>query len=457
MLIKGMSIGILGMGVTGVAVMHFAVSKKAQVHIFDAKFNKGHQHRSLENYDFEGVHVHGDDAFDAPIDILVVSPGIAMTHPFILRMQLKGIEIIGEIEFAARQLQGHHLVEFYGITGTNGKTTVTLMVEFILRNQGKNCLALGNIGKPLVSYIDHFLSSKEPLYVALELSSYQIDTFQHPFLSSAVILNITPDHLDRYLTMERYAASKLALKKRLKSGKKCWIEEECYQEYAITDTQPGYLRYGFSPNADLWTDGFQVFYQQKVEFILPEEYRGKFGHDLQNMMAAYTICKEAGLEAEKFLEGLKGFKKPPHRIEFVDEIKGVRFINDSKGTNIDAVIKALQTTPGRVHLIAGGVDKGHSYSAWAQFFEDKIVSLHLIGQAAQLIQNELGGLAPTTLYSSLEGAVKGAFLMAKKGETVLLSPGCSSYDQFKDYVHRGDVFKNSVNQLQSAIKLERVL
>jgi len=446
--LENRSVGVLGLGVTGKAIVEFLLSKNAKVYVFDSKFNSDAALKLQER----GVIVASDTPNAAILDILIVSPGVSDDHELVVEQRRLGALIYGEIDFAQELLSSCPWVRFYGITGTNGKTTVTSMVHHILKSCGKNSLALGNIGEPLISNVTQILQNESPLDIVLELSSYQVDTLKAPFLSSAVILNITPDHLDRYKTMDRYADSKLALADHVIGPQKCWIDEASYFSYAKRKGFDKFYRYGFSPEAELSSDGFQVFYKQKVEFILPLNYRGCFGHDLLNMMAAYILCKDAGLTEQLFLDGLKTFKKPPHRIEYVDEVGGVRFINDSKGTNIDAVIKALESTSGPVHLIAGGVDKGHSYKEWERYLNEKIVSLHLIGEAANLIEKELGGKVDLKIYCSLEQAVNGAFRAAKRGEAVLLSPGCASYDQFKDYKHRGEVFKNSVIRL----KLESV-
>lgn len=433
---------VIGLGISGRAAAHFLLRKKASVAAVEQKKEvlESPEVLSLRKiglqvyFEYESIPVNS-------FDLVVVSPGVNPQNSYYAQALKNGIEVIGEMELACRSLNNRMI----GITGTNGKTTVTLLITHILNATGIQAKALGNIGIPLTTEIEEITPHS---LLVVELSSYQLETMASPVIDTGVILNITPDHLDRYFTMENYAKAKFSIIDCLKNKGKLFIEDSTYQQFhSLIKNKDSILRYGYQTDCDIYSDGSHIFSEGKKEYILPEEIPGRKSHDLENIMASYAICKQYGVSPSQFFEALKTFKKPPHRIEFVGKHEGITFINDSKGTNIDAVIRAVESIQGQIILIAGGVDKGFPYTSWIREFQNKVPLVCAIGEAAQKIKNDIDPFIPVRCFSSLEEAVLFGTSQAKKGESILLSPGCSSYDMFKDYIHRGDEFKKIVKKL----------
>lgn len=343
------------------------------------------------------------------IDLVVVSPGVPKTHPLYVQAIEWGIELVGEVELALQEWSGPVIA----ITGTNGKTTVSELVAHTLRHAGKGVRLLGNGGVPITSEIEGCQGE----IIVLELSSFQLETMKSPSIDAAVVLNITPDHLDRYEGMEEYARAKMDISRCMKPDGVLFVEEGAFQKY-------GYLLEGFP-----------------CQILAPG---GSRGHDQENYLAAFALCRRVGVEAEQIEEAYKSFKKPPHRIEFVGKIGGVSYYDDSKGTNIDAVIRCIQSLRGPIILIAGGVDKGFPYTGWIEPFQGKVKGIMTIGQAAEKIERELGGYFLVKRCRDLEEAIGSAKENSTPGDNIVLSPGCASYDMFKSYAHRGDEFKRLV-------------
>ncbi len=421
-------VAVLGFGVSGRAAADFLSRRGARVLVIDRDPDK-----VQSPYPVVGENV--------PLDFsiyryLVVSPGVPRQHPLYRQAQEAGVAVFGEAELALQSTDQIVL----GITGTNGKTTVTELVTHIL----PDAMAVGNIGAPLTTEVDR---CKTRVLVA-ELSSYQIETLQSRKLHAAVILNITPDHLDRYGDMNEYAQAKIDIGKCVKPGGKLFVFEEAYRSYAqlFGDAiQP--ICYGFNSDLPLYFDGSHLVYKEKLEFLLPLEYRKIFRKEGDNLLAAYALCHEIGVTPEEFLAGLQTFRKPPHRLEFVRNLKDVAYYNDSKGTNIEAVVRAVKAMQGETILIAGGVDKGSAYAPWIKAFAGKVKCICAIGEAKEKIQRELSKMIPVEICESLEEAIDRARSHAVAGDQVLLSPGCSSFEMFRDYAHRGEEFKQIVKAL----------
>lgn len=435
---------ILGLGVSGQSAALFLLKRKARVVAVDRDPHLCKNNEKISHLCKQGlVFIHEDVAIDLKqFDLVVVSPGIPSTHPLYQKALDLGIEVIGEIELACREIKQKCL----GVTGTNGKTTVTLMTEHILQSAGIKAKALGNVGIPLTSAVDNLVNDETEVFV-IELSSFQLETLNQRFIDVAVLLNITPDHLDRYPSMEAYAKAKIRIEKNLKENGKLFVEDNCLKNFRHLFKQNHYLTYGYSSKNHLYTDKFHMYLDGQKIFSLPEGYQGKCLHDIENILASYALCNHLSLSPEEFLLGLSSFQKPPHRMEFVRNIAGVNFFDDSKGTNIDAVIRAVEGLEGKIILIAGGVDKGFPYTSWIEAFGDKVKTICAMGQSKEKIKNDLGNSIPVILFSDFEKAIAYAVSLAKKGENVLLSPGCSSLDMFKDYAHRGQEFQRIINAL----------
>ncbi len=422
-----MKILVIGLGKSGRAAYDLLIKEGGQVVGTDDKADL------LKKLESEGINVALHPQVEE-FDRVVISPGIPPTNPLYVRAIELRKEIIGEAELALSRLHQPCIA----ITGTNGKTTVTLLVEHILKTSGFKARALGNVGTPLTSY----QGDKQEIMV-VELSSFQLELMKTPVVDIGIILNITPDHLDRYTTMEEYALAKCRLQDLMKSPGNFWVHQSVVQDFKPL-LKSNYQTYGTDCKCTSWTDRTALKAGEKIETILPIRYRDLGNHESENVLAAWILCKKFGVSPEAFLAGLETFKKPAHRIEFVATLDGVDYFNDSKGTNIDATIKAVEAMTKKVVLIAGGVDKGSSYEPWKKSFTGKVKQVFAIGQAAAKIAEELRPEFEVEIVPTLKDAVEGAKRQAKVGETVLLSPGCSSYDMFQDYAHRGDEFKKFV-------------
>ena len=399
---------VIGLGISGKAACALLQKKGYQVTGADAK---------PSGIFLEGVEIvsETEDLPFSRFDLVVPSPGVSFEHPYYRKAKELGIPLLGEAQLALLELSQ----PMAAITGTNGKTTVTSLVAHILCSSGRKARALGNIGDPLAEYALH-PDPQEILVV--ELSSYQLETMKGEFFDAAALLNITPDHLDRYKTMQKYAEAKWRLQHCLKKNKKLFVYHTVMEEYG-----------------DLNEIG-------KIE-----EYGKQASIDEENTRAAFLLAREFGISDKEFFGGLETFKKPSHRIEYLGTIHGVRYYDDSKGTNIDAVLRAVGSMKGSVWLIAGGVDKGASYAVWKEVFAGKVKKIFAIGQAKQKIARETKEFCIVeemeTLEEAVKKAVREAVLDSEGLGNVLLSPGCSSFDMFRDYEHRGQEFQRFVNQL----------
>ena len=430
---------VIGMGKSGKAAYRFLVIQGHQPVGVDDNLNLLNKLRE------EGLQV-SESPDVSEFDEIVLSPGVPLTNKWYLDAKQLGKDIIGEVELGLRDLKNSSKQTsqtIIGITGTNGKTTVTLLIEHILKFSGKKARALGNIGTPFTEYC---LNRDPEEIIVAELSSYQLETLTSKVLDVGIILNITPDHLDRYQSLEEYATAKSLIQTCLTSEAKLYINSQVLKDFG--HLFKGKCRtFGSFSGSFLWTDGDIVKELNKFEFSWPEKFIRVGIHDSENALAAWAVCRELGVQKETFLQALTTFQKPAHRIEFVKEFRGVTYFNDSKGTNLDATLKAVSAMPGSVILIAGGVDKGSSYKVWKETFIGKVRLIFAIGQAAEKIKQELLSDISVHVVSSLEEAVQKAEECARSGEAVLLSPGCASFDMFRDYAHRGEEFKRYVQRV----------
>lgn len=414
---------VVGLGISGQAVAQVLLKEGGIVYGFDDK------PRDL----LEGLTIVGQLPPD--LDQLILSPGIPDHHPLLQEAKRRGVKILGEAELSAQRLQDR---EWMGITGTNGKTTVTLFMEHLLTVAGRPAKALGNVGDPLISY------EGQGEVIVAELSSYQLETFETKALNACALLNITPDHLDRYESMSAYAEAKVQILNCLKPSGRAVVNGKTVKEWPELFKGHELMTFGFEKENDLFYDGENLFIFGRKVRALPDFYKGVKTHDVENWMAALGLAGAFGVDEGLFLEALESFKKPRHRIEKVISHRGVTFFDDSKGTNIDATVRAVESMRGPVVLIAGGVHKGASYKPWQEPFKPFVKALCLIGQAAGQIEEELKESFLVVRSDSLEEAVNHAIALASPGDNVLLSPGCSSFDMFKDYTHRGEEFQRCV-------------
>jgi UDP-N-acetylmuramoylalanine--D-glutamate ligase len=360
-------------------------------------------------------------------DALVVSPGVPVTHPVIQAAYAQGLPVLGEIELAWHFLRGPILA----VTGSNGKTTTTSLVGHIL-----GCPVGGNIGFPATAMAS---SSQFLQWNVLEVSSFQLETVTHFRADIAAILNITPNHLDRHGTFEVYAAAKHNIFRNQRPAD--WAVLNARQPEANTPAQRALFNGGAAVRHG---DGIELF-GTRLMAVADIPLPGR--HNEENVMAAAVLASLAGASHEQIAQRVATFRGVPHRLEFLREVNGVRYYNDSKATSVDATLKALEALPGPLWVILGGVDKGASYAPLAGQLQAKGRAALLIGAAAPLITRDLAGVLPLEAAGTLAAAVAHVARHAAPGDTVLLAPACASFDQFDSFEHRGDTFRRLVEAL----------
>lgn len=374
---------------------------------------------------------------------IVVSPGVALTEPFLREAVARGIEVVGDIELFARAAHAPVIA----VTGTNGKSTVTTLVAEMIEAAGLEVRAGGNLGEPALN----LLAGQEPDYYVLELSSFQLETTQSLALRAAAVLNVTADHLDRYPTLVDYAAAKARVFAH------CDVAVLNLDDPLVCAMpRPGQAVLGFSldpgRNAEfgLVRAAGEPGLARRGQTVLALRDMKLTGlHNAANALAALALGEAAGIALEPRLDVLKRFPGLPHRMQWVADIAGVRWINDSKGTNVGATIAAVRGMEGPLIVIAGGDGKNQDFGPLAPAFHDKVRTTVLIGRDAPALAQVLGPVCRIERATSLEEAVQMAARAARPGDTVLLSPACASLDMFRDYTHRGAVFTAAVEALGS--------
>lgn len=375
---------------------------------------------------------------------VIASPGVSLREPFLMSAAVRGIPIIGDIELFVREAKA----PIAAVTGTNGKSTVTTLVGLMANAAGRRAIAGGNLGRPALDLLDDPVPD---LYV-LELSSFQLETTLSLRAAAATVLNVTPDHMDRYATVEEYAAAKARIFHR------CDAAIVNMDDIAVRTMyyHPSSRVLGFSLHADPAADyyvhpqGDDVILMHARERLLSmAELKITGLHNAANALASLAMCDALGLSRPACLQALRDFPGLPHRSQWVADVNGVRFVDDSKGTNVGATLAAVAGMPGSLVVIAGGQGKGQDFKPLAQAFRGKVRHLVLLGQDAKLLDEALQGVATTQFARDMDEAVQLAANAARSGETVLLSPACASLDMFRDYAHRGEVFSAAVRRLQS--------
>jgi UDP-N-acetylmuramoylalanine--D-glutamate ligase len=379
-------------------------------------------------------------------DLIVPSPGVPADDPLLAKARSKGITVWSEIELAYRFLEG----ELIGITGSNGKTTTTTLVHHILKTAGRQAILAGNVGTPLIGCVD---SMSAQTVSVVELSSFQLELTDKFRPDISVFLNLTPDHLDRHKTLEAYAAAKAQIFKRQTELDAAVLNADDAPTVALTPKKPQV--FWFSRNKPVepgvYVRGEDVVIERggKAEFVMKVAEIPLCGtHNLENILAAATAARLAHVDAATIGKAVRTFAGVEHRLEFVAEIKGVRYYNDSKATNVDATRKALEAFFGRILIILGGKDKGSDYTVLQKPLREKSVLALLIGAAAEKIEKQITGSVAIERSGTLEHAVETAWRAASAGDVVLLSPACASFDQFENYEQRGRAFKDLVRRLE---------
>jgi UDP-N-acetylmuramoylalanine--D-glutamate ligase len=450
--LKDKRVLVVGLGKSGVASALFLKARGARVTVSDAKSGDELRNEIPALLD-HGITVetggHGERTFREQ-DLIVVSPGVPVDAPLLQQARALGEMVIGEIELAAQFLPG----PIVAITGSNGKTTTTTLTGDILNAGGLQALVGGNIGTPAISLAER--ATRETAIV-LEVSSFQLETIQTFRPKVAVVLNVTPDHLDRHKTFETYVDAKARIFENQRGDDFAVLNEDdatCVEMAARKKAQVFWFSRKKEVKHGAWVREGKILFRDgsgegtQREIMQVSEIPLKGAHNLENVLAAVCAGALMGCAPEKIRQAVREFKAVEHRLEFVATIDGVDYYNDSKATNVDATIKALESFPANIHLILGGKDKGSDYSVLNDLLRQRVKRVYTIGAAAEKVESQIGAAKVEIVRAvTLESAVRKANAVAEAGDVVLLAPACASFDQFKSYEHRGQVFKEVVSGL----------
>ncbi len=450
--LKNKRVLVVGLGKSGVAAARFLKRQGARVTVSDTR--PASSIAELAPLLDEGIMVeagsHGLLTFRRQ-DLIVVSPGVSPAVPELRRVRSLGIHIIGELELGMLFLQGETLA----VTGSNGKTTTTALVGEIFTASGLPTLVGGNIGRPVSAMV---ADSVPETWNILEASSFQLETIETFRPRIALVLNITPDHLDRHGSFDNYVAAKARITENQRGDDFLVLNAEDAQTQLLGARTKAQI-FWFSPRRPVKQGTFvhgEGIYFRPAEGAAPEpvmplaEIQLAGAHNVENVLAAVCAARLAGIPVEVIRRAVGAFKAVEHRLEFVRELGGVRYFNDSKATNVDATSKALAAFPGGVHVILGGKDKDSDYTTLLPLLRERAKTAITIGSAAEKIETQLAGFAGMERAGTLERAVALAFAKAEAGDVVLLAPACASFDQFENYEERGRAFKELVARLETS-------
>jgi len=439
---------VVGLGKSGVASALFLKSRGARVTVSDSKPASELRNEILLLLE-HGITVetggHGDRTFRGQ-DLIVLSPGVPVDAPPLVQARNLGEPVIGEVELAARFLAG----PIVAITGANGKTTTTALAGEIIAAGKFSTLVGGNIGTPAISLVDQ---AGPATWTVLEVSSFQLETIVEFRPRIAVILNITPDHLDRHKTFVNYVGAKARVFENQRADDFSILNADEPTTAGLSDRTRAQL-FWFSRNKEIekgaFARGTHIYFRDghsEREIMPLADVPLKGAHNLENVLAGVSIGMLVGCQPEQIRQAVRNFKAVEHRLEFVAKVAGVDYYNDSKATNVDATIKALEAFPANIHLILGGKDKGSDYTGLTDLLRQRVKRVYTIGAAAAKIESQIQGAAEIEHAETLENAVRRASESAVAGDVVLLAPACASFDQFQNYEHRGRVFKEIVHSL----------
>jgi UDP-N-acetylmuramoylalanine--D-glutamate ligase len=439
---------VVGLGKSGIASALFLKAHGATVTVTDSKSSDQFQ-QSIPLLLDHGIAVetggHGERTFREK-DLIVVSPGVPVDAAPLVQARAMGEPVIGEIELAAQFFPG----SIVAITGSNGKTTTTILAGEIIASSGRSTVVGGNIGTPAISLVE--VATRDTTMV-LEISSFQLETIQTFRPRVAVVLNVTPDHLDRHRTFAAYVDAKARI-----------FENQGADDFAVLNADDPTCRglatrvhaqvFWFSRKTEVEKGAFvrdgQILFRDSTgeRSVLPvSEIPLKGAHNVENVLAAVVAGILMDCDAATIRQAVRKFKAVEHRIEYVATVRGVEYYNDSKATNVDATIKALESFPANIHIILGGKDKGSDYTVLIDLLRQRAKRVYTIGAAAEKIESQIKGAAEIVRAGTLESAVKLSATNAESGDVVLLAPACASFDQFQNYEHRGRVFKEAVRAL----------
>jgi UDP-N-acetylmuramoylalanine--D-glutamate ligase len=446
--LKGKRVLVVGLARTGVGTALFCAARGARVTATESR-SEAQIGESVAKLRSAGVALelggHVERTF-VEQDLIVPSPAVPADFPQLVAARRAGVKIWSEIELAYRFLNG----SLVGITGSNGKTTTTALIEHILRGAGLSTLLAGNIGTPLISVVE---DTKKNSVTVVELSSFQLELIDAFRPNIGLFLNLTPDHLDRHHTLKAYGDAKARIFENQTADDAAILNADDSASAAYAPSKPQV--YWFSRKQRV-AQGAYLRGEEVLLRIDGEDHtvlrRGEIplagAHNLENVLAATIATKLAGAAVPAIASGVRSFAGVEHRLEFVADVNGVRYYNDSKATNVDATLKALDAFPGRILIILGGKDKGSDYTVLQQPLREKAILALLIGAAAEKIEGQIKGSVAIERASTIDRAVEIASHTARSGDIVLLAPACASFDQFENYEQRGRVFKDLVRGLK---------
>ena len=446
--LRKMRVLVVGLARTGVATALFCAKHNAMVTATEMRA-ESELGEELERLREAGVTLelggHSEKTFLAQ-DLIIPSPGVPADDPLLVLARSKKITVWSEIELAYRFLEG----EMIGITGSNGKTTTTTLVHHILESAGRDAILAGNVGTPLISRVD---AMKATTWSVVELSSFQLELTDKFRPDIGVFLNLTPDHLDRHKSMETYAAAKARIFAKQTELDAAVLNADDAPTVALAPKKPQVFWFSrqkaVAQGACARGEDIVVVHHGKEEFVMKvADIPLPGAHNVENVLAAVTAARLAEVDAATIGTAVKNFAGVEHRLEFVSEIRGVRYYNDSKATNVDATLKALDAFPGGILVILGGKDKGSDYTLLQKPLREKAKLALLIGAAADKIEGQIKDSVAIERAGTLQNAVDIASHAAQPGDLVLLAPACASFDQFENYEQRGRVFKELVRGLE---------
>ena len=451
MQLKNISVLVLGLGETGLSMLRYLKAQGARVSVADSRNNPPGL-AEAKQYVIEPLIYCGpfDDELFIGIDLIAISPGVPLRDPVVARAVACGIPIVGDIELFAWALPQQNRPRVLAITGSNGKTTVTSMVEHLCKAAGKDAVAAGNISPAVLDVLAQ-RGDKQPDVWVLELSSFQLETTSTLNADAATVLNISEDHLDRYTGLNEYAAAK----QRVFSGAAVQVlNRDDARSIAMAQEGRARITFGLSDadNANDFgiaqSDGEVWLVQGTQPLLRASELQVAGLHNVANALAALALCRAIDLPMAALLAALRSFKGLPHRVERVAEIDGVVYYDDSKGTNVGATVAALEGLGRKAVLIAGGEGKGQDFTPLKPAVSKHARGVVLIGRDAPVIEEALRGCdVPMMRAEDMDDAVRKAAKLAQSGDAVLLSPACASFDMFRNYEHRAEVYIAAVRDL----------
>ncbi len=450
---KDKKVLIVGMGKSGIAAAQALLYLGAKVYVQDSKPASDIEPQLVNFLAGRDVTCYFGEvpACLDEIDMMVLSPGVPPELNFVQEAVAKGVEVIGELEIAYRVGNGNYVA----ITGTNGKTTTTTLVGEIFKNAKRKTYVVGNIG---VAVISMAVNAEPDSWLITETSSFQLETTKYFKPKISAILNLTPDHLNRHHTMENYGAAKAKVfQNQDKDGYyianyddpgSFELSKQCKTAKVVPFSIKKKLSYG------AFVEGGRIVILnddgKKITLCRADELKIPGNHNLENALAAAAISYFAGIEPAVISDTLKSFGGVEHRLEYCGQVDGVKFVNDSKGTNPDASMKAIDAMKENIILIAGGYDKGSDFTDFIKSFHGRVKHMVLLGKTAPKIkeQAEAAGFTHITMAKNMEECVTAAFKLAEPGDTVLLSPACASWDMYTCFEQRGEHFKHCVHGLE---------